>query len=80
VGEVLTRIRTPETRKPKNRLPPIWASVNISGVVAEAREPSKPRAITVAIAKAVGIDPGAKVDYLNRENSDAIPGRKVATS
>jgi hypothetical protein len=33
-----------------------WARVSISGVAGEARESSQPRAIAVAIARAVGID------------------------
>jgi hypothetical protein len=33
-----------------------WATVEIGGVVGEARDRSRPRAVTIAVARAVGID------------------------
>ena len=33
-----------------------WARVEIGGVVGEARDRSRPRAVTIAVARAVGID------------------------
>jgi hypothetical protein len=33
-----------------------WVKVRIADTIGEAREPSKPRAITFAIARAFGID------------------------
>jgi hypothetical protein len=36
-----------------------WARVRIAGVGGEARESSQARALTFAIARAIGIDPGA---------------------
>jgi hypothetical protein len=37
-----------------------WARVRIAGVTGEARESSQARALTVAIARAIGIDPEAE--------------------
>ena len=36
-----------------------WVRVRIGTTVGEARSTSKPRAVTFAVARAVGIDPGA---------------------
>ena len=33
-----------------------WASVEIDGVVGQARDRSRPRAVTIAVARAMGID------------------------
>lgn len=33
----------------------LWVKVRVAGTTGEARDPSKPRAITVAIARALGI-------------------------
>ncbi len=37
-----------------------WARVRIAGVAGEARESSQARALTYAIARAIGIDPEGK--------------------
>lgn len=34
-----------------------WVKIRVAGVIGEASEPSKARAITFAIARALGIDP-----------------------
>jgi hypothetical protein len=39
-----------------------WAKVRVAGVTGEARESSQARAITFAIARAVGIDPEITVE------------------
>jgi hypothetical protein len=39
-----------------------WARVRVAGVTGEARESSQARAITFAIARAVGIDPEVTVE------------------
>lgn len=33
-----------------------WARVEVSGVLGEARDRSRPRAVTIAVARAVGLD------------------------
>jgi hypothetical protein len=53
-----------------------WVKVRVAGTTGEAREPSKPRAITFAVARALGID----VDSSRVSIIDAVGTRLSAKS